>query len=239
VQSLTEFKFHTHSIRVFPTDDGNSFVAVAADVAGALEYRDASDRLRCVDDEDKGYTVVRTPGGTQRMRTINESGVYTAAIRTHRQQSKPFRRWVTSEVLPAIRRTGGYVHPAAADSAQASLALAQASLALAQEVGFLRDPVASRDRLIVAKDRTIDRLKDCVIGGQRHEIKLLKEVRGLAKRLSSREAKELVILMESQGHPRVDIAARTGKTLNHIRQIVRNARLAGRLPKNQGELNFK
>lgn len=84
---------------------------VAADVARALEYRDAHNMFRGIDQEDKGYSLLSTPGGNQQMTTVNESGLYTAIVRANTERAKPFRRWVTSEVLPAIRKTGSYQAP--------------------------------------------------------------------------------------------------------------------------------
>lgn len=81
---------------------------VASDVANVLEYRMASDMTRRLEDCDKGYAKVSTPGGGQDMTVINESGLYDAVFRSNSEGAKPFRRWVTGEVIPAIRRTGSY-----------------------------------------------------------------------------------------------------------------------------------
>jgi len=223
MQAMTQFQFHTHAIRVFPTDDAMGFMAVAADVAEALEYDTTAHLMRCVDEEDKGYTNVDTLGGTQRMLAISEAGVYNATFRSRKPSAKAFRRWVTSEVLPAIRRTGAYVHPAASDSGQAQLALAR-------EIGSLRDQLQAQNGMILHLYQQLD-------GARRGHIRALSSVMSLEKRNAAREAKELVILLESQGVPRTEIAARSGKNLNHIRQIVHQAKLAGRLPR-QGEFEF-
>jgi len=102
MNAMTEFTFHTTAVRVFPTEDGDSFVAVAADIAAALGYPTAAHMLRGIDDEDKGYTDVCTPGGPQRMLTLTESGVYDATFRSRNPSAKPFRRWITAEILPSI-----------------------------------------------------------------------------------------------------------------------------------------
>lgn len=230
MKTMTEFNFHTHAIRVFPTDDGNSFMAVAADVAEALEYRDAANLVRCIDAEDVGYTDVSTPSGVQKMLTVTESGVYAATFRSRKASAKPFRRWVTADVLPAIRRTGSYTHPAASDTARNQLAMAQ-------EIGLLKNQLAHRDQVIAAKDQAIMGLQGELIGSLRGQNRLLGRVSRMEKRHAAREAKELVILLEAQGVPREEIAARSGKNPNHIRQIVHQARLAGRLPQ-QRELNL-
>ena len=231
MQQLTRFQFHTHSIRVFPTDNGASFFVIAKDVSDVLGYRDARDFVRQVPEKNRGTQKVRTAFGDKDMLCINESGLYRAVLRSNKPEAEPFMDWVTEEVLPAIRRTGAYVHPAAADSTHAQLALAQ-------EVGFLKNQLIHRDQIIVAKDQAIMGLQGDLIGSLKGENRLLKKVSRLEARISKSEAKELVILMESQGYSRAEIAARTGRTRGHIRVIVCNAKLAGRLP-NQGELNLE
>ena len=82
---------------------------VASDIAKALGYRMASDMTRRIDDEDKGYTKMRTQGGEQEMSIINESGLYAGVFCSSLESAKRFKHWVTSEVLPSIRKSGGYI----------------------------------------------------------------------------------------------------------------------------------
>ena len=80
------------------------------DVAQILEYRETAKAIRThVDAEDKGVSVLDTPGGKQEITIINESGLYSLVLSSKMPRAKEFKRWVTSEVLPTIRRTGGYV----------------------------------------------------------------------------------------------------------------------------------
>ena len=81
---------------------------VAKDVAAALEYRTADDMTRYLDDDEIIKCPVQTSGGVQEMIVISESGLYHAIFQSRKEAAKAFRRWVTSEVLPQIRRTGGY-----------------------------------------------------------------------------------------------------------------------------------
>lgn len=92
------------------TKDGEPWF-VASDVAKALGYRMASDMTRRIDEEDKGYTKVRTHGGEQEMSIINESGLYAGVFCSNLDSAKSFKHWVTSEVLPSIRKTGSYSKP--------------------------------------------------------------------------------------------------------------------------------
>jgi prophage antirepressor-like protein len=81
---------------------------VAKDVAEVLGYRMASDMTRRIDDDDKGTRLVRTPSGEQQVTIINESGLYASILGSNKAEAKSFKHWVTSEVLPSIRKTGRY-----------------------------------------------------------------------------------------------------------------------------------
>lgn len=95
-------------IRTITDNDGIYFVG--KDVAQALGYSNQRDALaRHVDDEDKGVVKRDTPGGVQDVTTINESGLYSLVLSSKLPSAKRFKRWVTSEVLPALRRQGGYM----------------------------------------------------------------------------------------------------------------------------------
>ena len=88
--------------------DGEPWL-VGKDVAEALGYTNPRKALiDHVDDEDKGVTKCYTPGGDQDMTIINESGLYSLVLSSKLPTARKFKRWVTSEVLPSIRRTGQY-----------------------------------------------------------------------------------------------------------------------------------
>lgn len=85
---------------------------VAKDVALALGYTNPRDAvINHVFDEDKGVEKLDTLGGAQNLTVINESGLYSLIFNSRLESSKKFKHWVTSEVLPQIRKTGGYVAP--------------------------------------------------------------------------------------------------------------------------------
>ena len=82
---------------------------VGTDVAQALGYDKPTDAVRKrVDAEDRGVSKMETPSGKQEMTIINESGLYSLVLGSKLPGAKKFKRWVTSEVLPAIRKTGRY-----------------------------------------------------------------------------------------------------------------------------------
>lgn len=111
----TVFNFGENPVRTLDLDDGVWFVA--SDIAKALQYAEAKDMTRLLDDDEKGRQIVPTPSGEQEMIVINESGMYHAVLKSRKPEAKPFRKWVTAEVLPAIRKTGRYeAHPASTEA---------------------------------------------------------------------------------------------------------------------------
>lgn len=83
---------------------------VGKDVAKILGYSNTRDAIsKHVDDEDKGVAKCDTLGGVQDLTIINESGLYSLILSSKLPKAKRFKHWVTSEVLPTIRKTGGYV----------------------------------------------------------------------------------------------------------------------------------
>ena len=94
----------------------NQIMFVGKDVATALGYANTLKAIRThVDIEDKGVNEMVTPGGTQKVILINESGLYSLILSSKLPQAKEFKRWVTAEVLPQIRMTGGYIPTKDAD----------------------------------------------------------------------------------------------------------------------------
>ena len=88
--------------------DGECYF-VGKDVASALGYNNPEKAVRQhVDNEDKGVNKMGTPGGNQQAIVINESGLYSLILSSNLERAKRFKRWVTSEVLPAIRKNGRY-----------------------------------------------------------------------------------------------------------------------------------
>lgn len=100
-------------VRVIKIDEEPWFVG--KDVAAALGYGQGKSLANAVanhvDAEDRGVTELMTPGGKQKVTIINESGLYSLVMSSKLPSAKAFKRWVTSEVLPSIRRHGAYVTP--------------------------------------------------------------------------------------------------------------------------------
>ena len=96
------------SIRTIMLDGEPYFVG--RDVAKILGYANPNDALvKRVDEEDKGVAKCDTLGGIQELTVINESGLYSLILSSKLPKAKQFKRWVTSEILPSIRKNGGYI----------------------------------------------------------------------------------------------------------------------------------
>ena len=101
------FSFENAQVRALGTPDLPLFVAV--DAAGALGYKDKTNAIKQhVDPEDIIKSEIETNGGRQTVNCVNESGLYALIFGSKLESAKRFKRWVTSEVLPTIRKTGRY-----------------------------------------------------------------------------------------------------------------------------------
>lgn len=83
---------------------------VAADVCRALEISNSRDAVQRLDEDEKGVVLTDTRGGQQSMTAINEPGLYVLVLGSRKPESKEFKRWITHDVIPTIRKTGGYVN---------------------------------------------------------------------------------------------------------------------------------
>jgi len=104
--TLDLFEYNGKKIRT-----GGSFespVFVAHDVAEVLGYTNKPHAYRMLDEDEMGIQIVDTLGGPQEMICINESGLYTLILNSRKPEAKAFKKWVTNEVLPSIRRKGYY-----------------------------------------------------------------------------------------------------------------------------------
>ena len=120
-------------------DDEQKIWFVASDIAKILEYRDAPTLIRGLDDDEKGMQKLSTLGGEQQMSVITESGLYQVILNAKTERVKPFRRWVTEEVLPQIRKTGSYsVKPETATPSAKQIEYHLRIAAALGDVGFSR-----------------------------------------------------------------------------------------------------
>ena len=106
MSALQTFDFKSTPVRAL--DRAGQPWFVAADVCRALDISNHRDAVQALDDDEKGVANADTLGGVQKTQIISESGLYALIFKSRKPEAKAFRKWVTSEVLPAIRRTGGY-----------------------------------------------------------------------------------------------------------------------------------
>lgn len=105
------FNFNGKNVRVILGIDGEPRW-VASDVAKILGHPRATDMTKYLDDDEKGVINSHTPGGPQKLTVITEPGLYSAILRSRKPEAKAFKRWVTHEVIPSIRKTGSYINGA-------------------------------------------------------------------------------------------------------------------------------
>lgn len=147
------FQYNDHTVRTVEIEDEPWFVA--ADVCAVLGYARVGDALRVVDDDDLGTHIVRaTDGSTRPAQIVNEPGLYVLILGSRKPGAKAFKRWVTHEVLPAIRRNGSY---AVAERPTSTLDILAAQIAEMQRIE--REAVAA-----VAAVREVEHRVDALEG---------------------------------------------------------------------------
>lgn len=105
-QQVLPYQFENHVLRVEMDADGTPWF-IAMDVAAILDYSDAYEMTKRLDDDEKQNRQI-AGFGPRGVNVINESGLYSAILGSQKPEAKRFKRWVTAEVLPSIRKTGGY-----------------------------------------------------------------------------------------------------------------------------------
>lgn len=113
-KQIFDFSFKGNLLSVRQQKDG--LVFNAKQVCIILGMKNTAMALKALDDDEKGINNAYTLGGNQKMLFISESGLYHLIFISRKPQAKAFRRWVTSEVLPSIRRTGAYVRKPVSDN---------------------------------------------------------------------------------------------------------------------------
>lgn len=107
MNEMQTFVYSGAEVRTVRKDGAPWFVL--KDVCGVLGIANDRNISARLDTDEKGVHLVDTLGGVQEMTCISESGLYNVILRSDKPEAKPFRKWVTAEVLPAIRRSGGYI----------------------------------------------------------------------------------------------------------------------------------
>ena len=102
--------YKDNPVRIIEKDGEPWFVA--KDVCNILEIKNSRDTLsKCLDSDEKGVEIIYSPHGENEMGIISEAGLYSLIFRSRKAEAKAFKRWVTHDVLPSIRKTGAYLAP--------------------------------------------------------------------------------------------------------------------------------
>lgn len=154
---ITQFDFRDATVRVLTDEQGEPWF-VGKDVAQVLGYSNTRDALnKHVDIEDKNTVAIRDGKGNPNQTLINESGLYSLILSSKLPQAREFKRWVTSEVLPQIRRTGGYIPISDTDDEK---------LILAKAVGIFQRTVREKDRIIENQRGELETVKPLAMLGE-------------------------------------------------------------------------
>lgn len=170
------------SLRVAERDGQPWFVA--KDVCDCLELENVSEALRALD-EDERFTVSNPEGNPRagiplQFNIISEPGLYSLILRSRKPEAKAFKRWITHEVIPAIRRAGGYMHATPDDTPEAVMAravlIAQDTIARLQEQTAALQAQATQDRPKVVFADSIEVSQSTILVGEL--AKLIKQSTG-------------------------------------------------------------
>ena len=207
---------------------------VAKDVCECLELTNTAQTISYLDDDEKGITTNDTPGGKQEMSIISEAGLYSLILRSRKPEAKAFKRWVTHDILPSIRKTGGYsmapktyaealralaaeVEMREAVEAQKALAEAQRDEAIRTkaEIGSRREAtsMATASAAVRQRDALADKLGEGKHWKSVKAIPWLLEVFGPSRGMYSVVGKKLAQLGERMGKPSREIEDATYGTI--------------------------
>lgn len=152
---------------------------VAKDVCECLELGNPRTSIALLDEDEKGVHTMDTPGGAQEMSIVSEAGLYSLILRSRKPEAKTFKRWITHEVLPAIRKHGGYLTPAKLEEALTdpdTIIRLATNLKAEREKRQALEAQAAADRPKVVFAESIEVAKTSILVGEM--AKLIKQATG-------------------------------------------------------------
>lgn len=188
MNNIQIFKYENNDVRTVEMNGEPWFVL--KDVCVVLGLGTVSKVADRLDADEKGMNQIHTPGGMQDVTVINESGLYNVILRSDKPEAKPFRKWVTSEVLPSIRKNGGYIagQEQLTPSELMAKALLVANKTLAEREARISE-LKLQNAIMQPKAEYFDELVDR---------NLLTSFRETAKQLGVEEKKFISFLMEKK-----------------------------------------
>lgn len=134
MSNIQIFNYQNNEVRTVELNGEPWFVLKdVCNILGISKYRDTAARL---DADERGSVEVDTLGGTQQVIAVNESGLYHVILRSDKPEAAPFRKWVTSDVLPSIRKHGAYMTP---ETLQAAILNPDTMIQLCQQLKTEQD----------------------------------------------------------------------------------------------------
>lgn len=158
IQTFTSDQFGT--VRAVRDENGEPMF-VAKDVCAALGLGNSRQALARLDDDEKGVISTDTPGGEQQMQAVNEPGLYVLVLSSRKPEARAFKRWVTHEVLPALRRDGGYM---VARDETPEQTMARAVLLAQATIDRQRDRIAELEPKALFADAVAASDGTCLVG---------------------------------------------------------------------------
>lgn len=152
---------------------------VARDVCECLELGNPRTSIALLDEDEKGVHTMDTLGGAQEMSIVSEAGLYSLILRSRKPEAKIFKRWITHEVLPAIRKHGGYLTPAKLEEALTdpdTIIRLATNLKAEREKRQALEAQAAADRPKVVFAESIEVAKTSILVGEM--AKLIKQATG-------------------------------------------------------------
>ena len=157
---IMNFNFEGAEVRVNADEHGNPWF-VAKDVCQILELANPRSSTALLDSDEKDVHIMDTPSGEQKMTVVNESGLYSLIMRSRKPEAKAFKRWVTHEVLPSIRKSGGYIAAKADETPEMIMARA---IKLADEtINRQKLQLEEKDKKIAEANKQIEMDKPKVV----------------------------------------------------------------------------
>lgn len=151
---------HFGRIRAMRDENGEPLF-VAKDICAILDLGNPRSSIALLDGDEKGVHSVDTPGGKQQMTTVTEPGFYKLVMRSRKPEAKAFQRWVTHEVLPALRRDGGYM---VARDETPEQTMARAVLLAQATIDRQRDRIAELEPKALFADAVAASDGTCLVG---------------------------------------------------------------------------
>jgi prophage antirepressor-like protein len=140
---LVPFNFENHTVRTVVIENDPWFVA--KDVCDVLDIKQPTKALAVFPQSEKGVNTMHTPGGKQKMLTVNEPGLYRLVFQSRKPEAEKFKTWVFTEVLPSIRRTGMFLP----EGINAMIRATVTDVVAAME----REAIVRRGTLLTAEER--------------------------------------------------------------------------------------